>query len=149
MPARTKYSPEKVKLICKALRQGNTRRAASAAAGIDQDTFGAWLKRHPDFAAQVELAEAQCETSLVAHLINLGHSGDVKAIQFWLERRRPETWGPKQTDSGRELGEALTAAFSRLAGMRPSAPAALGDGSNGNGVVHEAEVVEIEIEPED
>ena len=67
MPARpgagrpTKYSPEVVKRITDALRGGNTRRAACAAGGIDQTTFGTWLKENSDFSHEVEKAEGEAE----------------------------------------------------------------------------------------
>jgi hypothetical protein len=118
----SKLTPQLEAKIMKALRVGGTRRAAYQYAGIDQSTFERWMNRNAAFAAQVLLAEAEAETGILQDFRRAMRNGDTAAIRFWLERRRADEWGPKMTDSGRELGDALVAAFARLAGIGPSLP---------------------------
>ena len=89
----TKYTPETVKRIVDALAAGNTRRAAAAYGGIDEDTLGRWLRRYADFADAVKNAEAQAEVGHVARIAQASAAGTWQASAWWLERRRHADWG--------------------------------------------------------
>lgn len=92
----TKYSEQREALILNALRAGNTRKAASAYAGIDQDTFSAWMKRYSDFSDAVKKSEADAEVRHVANVAKAAGEGIWTASAWWLERRRSEDWGRKE-----------------------------------------------------
>jgi transposase len=77
----TKMTPEVVKRIADALAAGNTRRAAAAYGGIDEDTLGRWLRRFADFAAHV------------ANITQAAKDGTWQASAWWLERRQHAAWG--------------------------------------------------------
>lgn len=55
----SKYTPEAVNKICRALAQGESRRLACAAGGISEDAFAAWLGKYADFAVAVKRAEQE------------------------------------------------------------------------------------------
>jgi transposase len=89
----TKMTPEVVKRIVDALAAGNTRRAASAYGGIDEDTLGRWLRRFADFADAIKAAEAQAEVAHVANIAQAAKDGTWQASAWWLERRQHAAWG--------------------------------------------------------
>jgi transposase-like protein len=89
----SKYRPETLAKIEEALRGGNTRRAASAYAGINENTFGRWMLRFRDFAERVTRAETAAEMSMVAVVVKAANAGDGKMAFAWLERRRHQDWG--------------------------------------------------------
>jgi len=105
MPARpgagrpTKYSPEVVKRITDALRGGNTRRAACAAGGIDQTTFGTWLKENSDFSHEVEKAEGEAELRNLA-VIQDATKTTWQAAAWWLERKHKAEWSSRVEQTG-------------------------------------------------
>jgi hypothetical protein len=94
----TKYEPTRVKRITDALTAGNTRRAASAYGGVSEDTFTRWLTRYPAFAEAVQEAEARAEVNHVANIARAAQNGTWTASAWWLERRRPTTWGREDAD---------------------------------------------------
>jgi transposase len=93
-----KHSPEREQAILNALRVGNTRRAAAAAAEINTDTFYEWLK-NPTFSDAVEKAEADAEQRYVAQVAKAAQT-TWQAAAWWLERRRPQDY---RQQSGVEL----------------------------------------------
>lgn len=90
---KTKYTPQRAKRVLMALRAGNTRRASAAAGGITDMTFRRWLRDKPQFAAEVYQAEAAAERLHTNTIQAAAASGDIRAAEFWLERRRPTEWG--------------------------------------------------------
>ena len=80
---RTKYTPDRVKRIVDALRAGNTRKAASAYGGVDQDTFSRWEHRYTDFADAVEKAESEAEIGHVANILKASRDGAWQASAWW------------------------------------------------------------------
>jgi hypothetical protein len=122
MPRRLKIDSVVEAKILKALRQGSTRRAAAGYGGVASDTFERMLKRSADFAAQVELAEAEVEVAIVNDVRRAIHNGDTAAAKFWLERRRPNEWGAKITDADQDLLSRLVQAFTRQAMPQPALP---------------------------
>lgn len=90
-----KYSPQRVEAILGALRLGNTRAAAAAYAGVDDETLRRWMPRFPEFRAAVVKAEADAEVRAVAEIRQAYQAGNWTAAAWWLERRRPQDWGRK------------------------------------------------------
>ncbi len=87
-----KYTPERSRLVLEAISGGATRKAAALHAGIDQDTFGRWLKRYADFADRIARAEADVEVRCTALILNAATT-DPRHAEWWLERRRPDDYG--------------------------------------------------------
>lgn len=99
----TKRTPERETRLIEALRAGNTRRAACAYAGIDQDTLANWLRRWSDFSDLVQKAEADAEIRNVA-IIQKAASETWQAAAWWLERRRSADYKLKQELHGTDGG---------------------------------------------
>ncbi len=76
------------------LRDGNTRRASCARAGVSEDALARWLKSSAAFAEAVTRAEADAEIDHVSN-IRLAGREDWRASLAWLERRRPDDWGKR------------------------------------------------------
>lgn len=116
-----KLTPERQKLIVELLRRGNTREAAAAGAQIDRRTMYKWLAAYPWFKAAVEKAEHEAEVLFVQRIFEAATQSEViehfdsrgnlltrrvkrdpKAAEWWLERRRRDTWRPP--NQGIEVG---------------------------------------------
>jgi hypothetical protein len=79
-------------LILTALREGNTRRAASNAAGVSEDTLAYWMKHDSAFADEVRKAEAIAEKVAMSQIAKATMT-HWQAAAWWLERRRPKDFG--------------------------------------------------------
>lgn len=88
-------TPENVQRILTALRAGNTRKAAAGYGHVDQGTLENWMKRYADFSGQVKLAEDEAEVTVVSNLLAQIQRGDTRAMMFWLERRRHDSWSER------------------------------------------------------
>lgn len=84
-------------LILQALRDGNTRTAAAAYAGIRRETLWKWIEASDTFGNEVQKAEADAELRHVANIVRAGQEGNWTASAWWLERRRYADWGRKDT----------------------------------------------------
>lgn len=89
---RALLSEELLRIICDALENGTTRRAACAAAGITHTTFYGWLNDYPAVLDAVSRAEAVCQQRMEAKLVKAADN-DWRASAFWLERRRRAEYG--------------------------------------------------------
>lgn len=98
-----KYNPDRHQRIVETLRAGNTRRAASWAGGIDQDTFGRWLVRYPEFADDVKAAEADAELAMVQR-VRTAADDSWQAAAWWLERKMKQDWSARQEQTGADGG---------------------------------------------
>jgi hypothetical protein len=102
----TKFNAERAALICDALRNGATRKAAAEANGITYRCFLQWMQAGEEaeegdlfhFFHAVTCAEAQAENACAARLMREaeGGQGDWKAATEWLKRRRRDDWSEKQ-----------------------------------------------------
>jgi hypothetical protein len=89
----TKFDEARSKRICDLLRAGGTRKAAAACAGVSFMSFLRWQKRYESFVTDVSRAEADAENIHAATFQKAALSGDWRASESWLKRRRPEEWG--------------------------------------------------------
>ena len=62
---RTVFTPVVRQSILDAVETGGSFRAAAAAAGIGERQFCKLMETHPDFAAEVRMAEGRAELALV------------------------------------------------------------------------------------
>jgi hypothetical protein len=87
----TKKTPERVDAILRALKAGNTRKAAACFAEIHVDTFYEWMKADPSFSDAVEKSEADAEVRFVTRIATAAEE-TWQAAAWWLERRRPDDY---------------------------------------------------------
>jgi hypothetical protein len=91
----SKATEPRIETLLVALRVGNTREAASGHAGIDRTTLYRWLERDPALRARIEKAEADAEVRFEAQVAQ-GAGDDWRAAAWWLEHRRPASYGRAQ-----------------------------------------------------
>jgi len=61
-----KFSTEMVEEIAGYIREGNSHEDAAALAGIDQNTFYVWRRKHSEFAEAMKKAELECKRRNIA-----------------------------------------------------------------------------------
>lgn len=95
----TKLDELRAQRIVDAVRHGNYRETAAAAAGIGRRTLYEWLSDerplYREFRERVEAAEAACEPELVASIRTAALEGHVKAAIEFLGRRWPQAGRPR------------------------------------------------------
>jgi hypothetical protein len=91
----SKMTDARVSTLLMALREGNTRRAAAAHAGIDHATFYRWLETNATFRDAIQKAEADAEVRHVAIVAQAGQR-NWQASAWWLERRRDDDYGQRR-----------------------------------------------------
>lgn len=116
----TKRTKERIETICDALRSGNTRRAAAAAAGISEDTLRNWEQSYSGFSELLARAEADAERGYlkiietaakprkvvkrkvkkvpgVGTIIEYTEYEEIdwNAARWWLSRRRRDAFGDR------------------------------------------------------
>ncbi len=127
MAAKGKYKPDVVAAICEALRNGLTQRRACAVAGINEDTYYAWLKDKPGFSDVVKNAEADCIAANLAIIRGAAKDGNWTASAWILERRFPHEYGrtvQEQAGEQRLVVEVVEARDWRRQGMADVADSA-------------------------
>ena len=103
---KTKLTPQVQEKICKVLSSigsGVHYTTACAYAGVNYNTFRAWMKRgeeepygiYRDFYNAVKKAEAEAEEKLIK-ILNDAAPGDWRAALAMLERRWPERWAKRE-----------------------------------------------------
>jgi transposase-like protein len=109
-----KYTPERERLVLEAIRGGATRKAAALHAGIDEQTFYNWMRRYSSFSGLIARAEADVEVRCVALILNAATT-DPRHAEWWLERRRPESYGHYLTQVDQQVlaPVSVTIAFDR------------------------------------
>jgi hypothetical protein len=93
MARRSKATEARIEALLAALRAGNTREASAGHAGIDRTTLYRWVERDPGLRARVEKAEADAEVRFEAQVARAAADDDWRAAAWWLERRRPKSYG--------------------------------------------------------
>jgi transposase-like protein len=102
----TKCTPEVVELVCEALSFGVSWEAAAAHAGVGVSTVHKWLAQAADdvdggqyreFLERTTSARDAAEVRMARIVVQAAEDGDAKAAQWWLERRRSDSWSSKQT----------------------------------------------------
>ena len=89
----TKYTPDNIAAILKALEAGNTPEDSCKAVGVGYTTMREWVAIYPDFAYAVEKAGATARQEMVNVVRTVALSGNWQAAMTYLERRDPEHWG--------------------------------------------------------
>ena len=93
---KTKYSKERAEKIIKLLKDGNYAQTAAHASGICEDTYYAWIKRHPEFAEAVKKARAYAEEKMVKSIVTAAKKPNTwQAAAWFLERTNYKKWGRK------------------------------------------------------
>jgi len=95
MARRSKATEARIEALLAALRVGNTRDASAGHAGIVRTTLYRWLERDPALRTRVEKAEADAEVRFAAQVAR-GAGDDWRAAAWWLEHRRPASYGRAQ-----------------------------------------------------
>jgi hypothetical protein len=115
----TKLNPEVIAKMAESVRGGNYPEVAAVAAGITATTYHNWMKRGRDlaerlsksgdgpetlseserpyleFVESINAASAECETNLVAVIVEAAERGEKGALEF-LSRRFPRRWAKRQ-----------------------------------------------------
>jgi hypothetical protein len=102
MPLHDRLTPQVETIILEALRRGATYRVAGLAAGVSQQTIFHWLRqgrrlksgKFVKFLKSLRQVQAQALAACAARVMDAVDAGDVKAAQWFLERRAPEDYGP-------------------------------------------------------
>jgi hypothetical protein len=102
MPMVDRLTPLVESIILEAMRRGATYRVAGLAAGVSQQTIFHWLRqgrrsksgKFVKFLKSLRQVQAQALAACAARVLEAVDAGDVKAAQWFLERRAPEDYGP-------------------------------------------------------
>lgn len=98
MPRESKYTPAVHATIVRALEEGLSRRAAANIAGLTDRTLRTWMASESEEFEKLQVdvltAEANVEKTITVALVDAAKAGDMRAAQFYLERRVPE-WRQK------------------------------------------------------
>jgi hypothetical protein len=93
-------TPEIVSKLVEALGDGCSRRAACGYAGIGEELLEQWVGEDAEFGAVIAQAEAAAEAAYTRVLAGSARSGDWRAAESWLKRRRREEWSERQEVTG-------------------------------------------------
>ncbi len=99
-----KYNAVVHRRIVGAIADGATQRAAARRVGVTPESLSTWKRKHPGFGEAVERAHAEAQVRAETSLYRLAVKGNVRALQAWLQARRPEDWQPH--DASRDLSAA-------------------------------------------
>jgi hypothetical protein len=89
----TKYTPARVRTICRHIANGVPREHAAALAGLSKGSYHEWLTSFADFAEAVTRAEGRLIAKRLARIDHAGAAGTWQADAWTLERRLPEHFG--------------------------------------------------------
>jgi transposase-like protein len=105
----SKLTPSVREQICESIRDGNWPKVAAQAAGVTPQTLFNWQKWgredrelgrtesiYFEFLEALACAEAEAEVAGVEHILKAGEK-DWRAEPWFLERRFPDRWVPRQT----------------------------------------------------
>jgi hypothetical protein len=143
MPVVDRLTPQVEDIILTAMRRGCTYRVAATAAGVSQQTIFHWLRlgrrsksgKFLKFLKSLRQVQAQALAACAARVMDAVNAGDIRAAQWFLERRAPEDYGPlpvKELDRRLAALEKALAVDRDLAGARNRLPEEVTCGSNGH-----------------
>lgn len=89
----TKYTPETVEKILKAIAVGAPYTHACNFASVGFDAFNEWRAKYPEFAERIKEAEGKAVTGWLAKIEKAASDGNWQAAAWKLERRYPEEFG--------------------------------------------------------
>ena len=110
--APTKYTPDRVDLLCERIGTGVPLKYAAALAGISENSVYNWLKdeakhgeasKYAGFTARINAAKAEAVHENLEKIRKAGER-DWRAGAWILERRHPEDFAPIQRVSGTDGG---------------------------------------------
>lgn len=93
-----KFTPERAEGVLDGIRKGLSRTRAARLVGISHDTIRRWAERFPEFAMQLEQADAQF---VLTHVSGIASYADAEKPNSWtarawlLERTHPDEFGQK------------------------------------------------------
>lgn len=103
----SKYNAKRHEAIIEGLLKGNSRTVSFRLSGCHPDVVFDWLKKgrdnpdtYPEYVSlieDIEYAEAMVESERVSIVKTAADTGTWQAAAWWLERRKPETWGRNDT----------------------------------------------------
>lgn len=101
----TKLDADRQAKVCEALALGVSIEAAAAHAGLSATCVHEWMARgrkgerlYAEFLEATTRARDAAEVRFAAVVAKAAKEGSESAARWWLERRRPETWGRKDAD---------------------------------------------------
>ncbi len=101
----TKLDADRQARICEALALGVSWAAAAAHAGLSERCVMEWCERgrrgekpYEQFLQEATRARDAAEVRYAAVVAKAAKEGNEAAARWWLERRRPDTWGRKDAD---------------------------------------------------
>lgn len=101
----TKLDADRQAKVCEALALGVSIEAAAAHAGLSAACVHEWMARgrkgerlYTEFLEATTRARDAAEVRYAAVVAKAAKEGSESAARWWLERRRPETWGRKDAD---------------------------------------------------
>ena len=96
----TLCTPEMVDALVVRVRAGVPIKRAVGAIGISESAFYKWMERgeagespYVELMERVTRARNQTAAAMAEVVVQAGLDGDVKAAQWYLERRDPQHWG--------------------------------------------------------
>ena len=113
MPRPSKYTPEVVKKICRAIELGATYELAAKYAGTSYETFNTWRNTKPQFSQAISEAEGKAAHGWLSMIEDSAASGQWTAAAWKLERRYPHDYGKtvqEQQHTGKD-GQDLVVKF--------------------------------------
>ncbi len=87
-----KFDSKMRKRYLNLIRNGGQRVASIESLGITKATLYYYIEKHPEFKQEMAEQERLACEPVVQVLRNRVLNGDLKAIEFWLTNRDPESW---------------------------------------------------------
>lgn len=124
----TKYTPETVRIIVEARRNGETYEVAAARAGVGQSNLYEWKQKYADFAEQLKKADKEYEANYATDIIAKAKVSLEKMITGYnaeehkTERKRDAHGNlqiDRQTTISKPVAPSITAIIFVLTNLQP------------------------------
>ena len=99
----SKYTPEALETICKAISDGVPMKYAAALGNISHETLCQWQKKFPEFSEAIQNAVAKGIAARLGIVIEAART-DPRAAQWWLEHVFPEHFARNRVEVKHEGG---------------------------------------------